>query len=114
MLDPKTKSKWLRALRSGKYRRGRNQLRTKENTFCCLGVLCECLKADYQPEDGELPRILVHEIDFPDRAQGALASLNDGTWNDGYTREWGDAPKGYKPQKGAPFTVIADWIKKHL
>jgi len=32
--------KWVKALRSGKYKQGRNRLRKKDR-FCCLGVLCE-------------------------------------------------------------------------
>lgn len=32
--------KWLDALRSGKYEQGRGGLRVN-NTFCCLGVLCD-------------------------------------------------------------------------
>lgn len=32
--------KWAEALESGEYKQGTGQLRTKENEFCCLGVLC--------------------------------------------------------------------------
>ena len=35
------KKLWLKALRSGKYRQGRDRLRTKTNGYCCLGVLCD-------------------------------------------------------------------------
>lgn len=34
--------KWVKALRSGKYKRGIGQLKT-ERGHCCLGVLCEVL-----------------------------------------------------------------------
>lgn len=40
-MDPKVKTKWLRALRSGKYKQGRSALRTPKDGFCCLGVLCD-------------------------------------------------------------------------
>lgn len=33
--------KWVEALRSGKYEQGEYQLRTEDDKFCCLGVLCE-------------------------------------------------------------------------
>lgn len=33
--------KWVAALRSGKYQQGRGALRRLDNTYCCLGVLCE-------------------------------------------------------------------------
>ena len=33
--------KWVEALRSGKYKQGTGELHNKkENTYCCLGVLC--------------------------------------------------------------------------
>ena len=34
------KEKWLEALRSGKYKQGKNLLKT-EDGYCCLGVLCD-------------------------------------------------------------------------
>jgi hypothetical protein len=34
------KTKWVEALRSGKYKQGRGFLQ-RNNEFCCLGVLCE-------------------------------------------------------------------------
>lgn len=41
-MDKKIKARWVKALRSGKYRQGRRSLRSKEgDRFCCLGVLCD-------------------------------------------------------------------------
>ena len=37
------KKKWVKALRSGKYKQGRGELR-EEDRFCCLGVLCDLSK----------------------------------------------------------------------
>ena len=34
------KEKWIAALRSGKYKQGRNNL-NNNGAYCCLGVLCE-------------------------------------------------------------------------
>ena len=49
--------KWVRALRSGKFRRGRGALKrkAKNNRYyhCCLGVLCEVYKKDTKDEDIE-------------------------------------------------------------
>lgn len=39
-MKPEIKEKWVRALRSGEYTQGKLQLRTKNDEFCCLGVLC--------------------------------------------------------------------------
>jgi hypothetical protein len=33
--------KWVRALRSGKYKQGRGALNKNNKNFCCLGVVCE-------------------------------------------------------------------------
>lgn len=32
---------WVDALRSGKYKQGRGRLRSLDDKFCCLGVLCD-------------------------------------------------------------------------
>ena len=33
--------KWINALESGEYKQGKHNLRTNDDTFCCLGVLCD-------------------------------------------------------------------------
>jgi len=33
--------KWVEALRSGNYKQGHCQLRSTDNKYCCLGVLCD-------------------------------------------------------------------------
>jgi hypothetical protein len=43
--------KWVKALRSGKYKQGQSRLRndsvdTKTTTWCCLGVLCDIMNPD--------------------------------------------------------------------
>ena len=37
------KTKWIEALRSGKYEQGKGKLRSEDNKFCCLGVLADVL-----------------------------------------------------------------------
>lgn len=32
---------WIKALRSGKFNQTREALRRKDNSYCCLGVLCQ-------------------------------------------------------------------------
>ena len=39
-LKPEVKEKWLAALRSGNYKQTQNRLK-RNDTFCCLGVLCD-------------------------------------------------------------------------
>lgn len=38
------RDEWLAALRSGKYKQGKDALRTADNKFCCLGVYCDILQ----------------------------------------------------------------------
>jgi hypothetical protein len=40
------KEKWLTALRSGKFKQGKEELRTLEDKFCCLGVLCDIYRKE--------------------------------------------------------------------
>lgn len=40
MTNWKLVEKWRDALRSGKYKQGKDYLRNAANHFCCLGVLC--------------------------------------------------------------------------
>ena len=45
------KAQWIKALRSGKYKQGRGALRKTDNTYCCLGVLCDlAIKAGLEVE----------------------------------------------------------------
>ena len=44
------KEKWLTALRSGNYKQTKGTLR-KNNSFCCLGVLCDIVKDDIVEDD---------------------------------------------------------------
>jgi hypothetical protein len=39
-MDAEIKRKWVEALRSGKYAQAQGVVR-EENSFCCLGVLCD-------------------------------------------------------------------------
>jgi hypothetical protein len=46
-MNPVVKEKWITALKSGKYQQGRGQLRSFNDKFCCLGVLCDILVNEY-------------------------------------------------------------------
>jgi hypothetical protein len=45
-LDAQLKSRWLEALESGRYEKGRGLLRTRDNGFCCLGVLVDIINPE--------------------------------------------------------------------
>lgn len=40
-MNENIKNKWIEALRSGEYEQGTGQLKSLDNKYCCLGVLCE-------------------------------------------------------------------------
>lgn len=115
------KAKWLKALRSGKYKQARYKLKDR-NKFCCLGVLTDLWRHEIKPdwdsgidvpcisgEDTVLPGQVVEwaglsEDDPQVRIKGkrtALSSLND----DGYEAN------DYRP---CNFKHIADIIEKKL
>lgn len=37
---------WVKTLRNGEYKQGKHRLRNSNNTFCCLGVLCDLARKD--------------------------------------------------------------------
>lgn len=46
-MDKKLKAKWVKALRSGRYKQAEGFLKTADGKFCCLGVLCTISGADW-------------------------------------------------------------------
>ena len=105
-MDPVVKARWVAALRSGAYKQGRTQLRTKHNTFCCLGVLCN-LHAQAHPEFAANetdpttyekalvmpPTRVINWARMPSGAASRLATMND---------------------NGLSFESIADHIERNL
>lgn len=103
-MDNDLKQKWVNALRSGNYTQGRGGLRTANNEYCCLGVLCDVTDqskwvftdiGNFYAWDGYigLPPIS-WDSDMLDRKTLVLSNLNDGQ------------------QKS--FSEIADWIEENL
>lgn len=54
-MNKKIMQRWVRALRSGKYKQATGQLKKEGVGHCCLGVLCEVLKQPYAGYDLVLP-----------------------------------------------------------
>src|SRR5262249_13225214 len=56
-MNPEIRERWVAALRSGKWRQGREALQDARGRLCCLGVLCEIAVEDGvipAPEESEL------------------------------------------------------------
>lgn len=71
-LDPKIKNKWVKALRSGKFKQAIGTLYdSKTNGYCCLGVLCVVAGINKDDLEG---------WEYPQSA--GLSVENDSTTND--------------------------------
>lgn len=95
-MDKKLKAKWVKALRSGKYKQQTSgRLKTTHEGYCCLGVLAEvagkrkCLGDSFIRTGGIGSRYYI----LPKAVQHNLAALND---------------------DGAPFEMIAGLIHAAL
>ncbi|ALA16090.1 MULTISPECIES: hypothetical protein [Chelatococcus] len=108
-MDAEIKARWLEALRSGRYKQGKYRLRTHDDQFCCLGVLCDLVEPErwIPAEDGGEPVYAhghSHFIGFP-----ALDMLGGGGLSSGTAStliKLNDA--------GASFPEIADYIEANL
>lgn len=49
-LQKKRVRAWVKALRSGKYKQGREVLKTKSGRYCCLGVACNIARKDLKAD----------------------------------------------------------------
>lgn len=105
------KDKWIAALRSGKYEQGQNNLRSVDDKFCCLGVLCDIIdnskwetfeKANsakkqypytYNGYSGVLSYEMTKELKFKNTETKTLIIMND---------------------SGKTFAEIADYIEANL
>lgn len=123
-MDNKIRNKWVKALRSRKFRQGKHQLCTFDKNkgtakYCCLGVLAKVVEPKLRPSDFE-EAVVLADIDIFLKAmsedlQSTLAYINDsGKATQVMNRAL--VNRGYKPfPKGkATFGKIAEWIEKNL
>lgn len=103
-MPPDVKAKWLEALRSGRYKQGQGELRTVDNCFCCLGVLCDVLDPNGWNDQRD------HEYDN-DISGGSLSlTMNHnfvGVGDEGTLIEMNDT-------EHKSFAQIADYIESNL
>ncbi len=94
MMKARLKSKWLKALRSGKFKQTEGELHNHEG-YCCLGVLraiCTEPKLRKEPGDELIDLLQLPKIGLTEKQQTRLATMND---------------------YGQSFTKIAKWIEKY-
>jgi hypothetical protein len=127
-MDAQLKAKWVEALRSDEFKQGSGQLHDrKENSYCCLGLLCRVMGADFGPaaeadeeafseydyvpviggkvlssgEDEELKSSVCEDLGIPDQFE--LIAMNDG-----------HSGAGRPAVRKHTFAEIADHIEKNL
>jgi hypothetical protein len=128
-MDAQLKAKWVEALRSGDFKQAQGVLHdAKTDSYCCLGVLCKVVGAEWGEFDKEVDDYIVTKDHVPVK-DGELLGDTDGEelepsacmqfgirdqsifigMNDGSGRE---GEPGYEPPK--TFSEIADYIEKNL
>lgn len=112
-MDAKIKEKWVSALRSGEYTQGRNRLRDN-NSFCCLGVLCDLAAEENVGTWNELDQFCIDDkyftsaVLFPPEAvtQNWAGFSNSDMELVSYLAENND--------QGFSFTTIAEYIEENF
>lgn len=104
-MDAKLKKKWIKALRSGRYKQARGTLK-RGTAHCCLGVLYRIQRGDFKEISGLQTSYLPTGFEgglTKDRTTD-LAARNDGTYS--------TLTKGQHREHD--FNEIADYIEKYL
>lgn len=105
------KEKWLKALRSGKYKQGTRLLRYGDDgdKFCCLGVLCDIQGRRWRQNKKPFAGYsIVTEGEFDATGTKDTRLLQD-VGGHFYAVELMDMNDG-----GKSFDQIADWIEENL
>lgn len=120
-MDSVLKTKWLEALRSGKFEQGHKQLaysKNKVNHYCCLGVLCEVAGLEKKPFKSKFDRkstVIVDQDFVSPSGETMFATLSqDVTAQFGLTEEILEECVQWNDGEGLSFSEIADNLEKIL
>ena len=110
-MDQEFKPEWLEALRSGKYKQGRKNLRNNRG-YCCLGVACEVAGIPRQKVNSYKSQYIFQGSTYDAPVIGTVAhppsnwkGLSDAAID--HLIEMNDTIK-------ASFSEIADWVEQNL
>jgi hypothetical protein len=109
--------KWIKALRSGRYKQAKRFLRVKEakqDGYCCLGVLCNLSKLGRWKKTKYLGELRMSYLEMtgvlPEEVQKWAGMKSEiGTYFVGNTKKCLSGINDF----GASFEEIADFIEKH-
>src|SRR5678815_494059 len=114
-MNPVVKEQWLAALRSGEYKQGRGALRQGDDTFCCLGVLCDlAVKNGVIPEPTYID--VGHRYTYVNSSGALPIPVIDWAEVDSPTVSIGliDSELAEENDRGLTFLQIADLIEAEL
>lgn len=114
-MNTEIKERWLKALRSGKYKQARGVLRKKrkdgsgEFGYCCLGVLCDTIKPEgWATDQNSDQHIMGGEGDL-------YSGVKENLWlTHKEVTDLIERNDGYQAYKRHNFLQIADYIEKNL
>lgn len=113
-MDLELKTRWTTKLRSGEYRQGKSALRKRgveQDSFCCLGVLCEIAVEDGKVHRSETPEAVGWNYSYDEESAVLPLALEYSSGiNPGARQELMDM----NDVQGKTFSEIADWIDANL
>lgn len=115
-MNAELKTKWLEALRSGKYEQGKHYLK-EGGKYCCLGVLCEVAGLESELNsvfDTSKMRFFAKPVQECDRMDSDICYLPSFEERSGVTRKVQSELAEMNDEQGATFEEIAERIEKTL
>lgn len=106
-MNPELKQQWVKALRSGEYKQGIGVLRSMDDHFCCLGVLCDVVNPEgwASPEGHVIRRPHDGEPNYP--SSDVLKAAGMHHYVSSHLEFFND-------ELSWSFDHIADWIEANL
>lgn len=114
------RDKWCDALRSGKFEQGQGCLRTRDDQYCCLGVLYTVTGAKWERGSYEdtlgVRNIHIYNQDDYRYSQFNNTDLGDDKKEFGISSDQEGELMDMNDNKENlyPFPVIADWIEQNI
>lgn len=108
-MNPEIKKQWVEALRSGRYKQGREALRTTDNRYCCLGVLADMCGQTWQHNTDR------NEYGYVDKDGKLQFGILDDNLLDKLDMTYGEQEILWeKNDDGETFPEIATYIERNM